>query len=851
MSGDGDRLRRCTGGPRRWRWPLALAGLLAACGGEATGASGAPIARRASLISPALDVERYDVRGEFDWSQRRLYASVTVTLSAAQAPPAQVVLDSRVAALTAVRLVSGDALPFTVDAEAGTLTVELGAQASPGVAFVVDYEASTPFGSGAFGSTPLSVFGPREGDPIQARVAYTMSEPTSARAWLPSHDDPADRAFFSIELHVGAGEDLIANGERVRDETSCEGEGSVKYATSYPLPTYLMAFALGEFETEERLGPHGLPLSIWHRRGAPGDYHRLLTELDRLVGRFEALTGVPYPFEKYSLVLLPDFGGGEEHASISFQSEAFSTLPDSNGDVILSAHELAHQWFGDLVTVKTWDDLWFKEGMATLLEVEGSRPSLDRDASGLLGADAFFVRNGQAALDPARPPELKYTSGPYGRAAWVFAQVRDVVGEEAFWGAWREVLTRYRFGAAGLDEIKAAFRPALGEQGVERLQQALLAKALPALSFEPLEGGARVTLRDPEGALLAPMRFAWHRAEGAIDALELTPDVPAELVRSAPDDLLVLDPPDVHPLWRRLAVDPTNQAAYFDRIAPLLVPTSGEQRERFLAIGGAHQLSALESGALPPLQPGELGDFLRELDSDAARASAVALACERAVAEGGPWVPTVKKVLRERPFFAGLELAPATYDACSALASPDELFPVRWWLLGTGLSAPWLSGNQVEYMAKFPAHADEMLRIWSAVAEQGYSIRVRYTAAFTLALFASNPDAISEAEGPAWRARAAELVASSAVVDIAFNHISLLSSVASADAAENEAGIAALGEALRAPELAAAHPFAACTAYQLAAGDDAAWRAFVAGLEGVAVDDFTALILQDPAGICG
>jgi hypothetical protein len=169
-----ERVRlRCTSSSSWRRWPLAFAGLLAACGGEAEGAGGAPEARLTSVATPALDVERYDVSGEFDWSQRRLYASLTLTLSAAQAPPSQVVLDSRVAAITAVRLVSGEALPFTVDAEGGTLTVELGAQASPGVAFVVDYEASTPFGSGTFGSTPLSVFGPREGDPSQARVAYT------------------------------------------------------------------------------------------------------------------------------------------------------------------------------------------------------------------------------------------------------------------------------------------------------------------------------------------------------------------------------------------------------------------------------------------------------------------------------------------------------------------------------------------------------------------------------------------------------------------------------------------------------------------------------------------------------
>jgi hypothetical protein len=649
-----------------------------------------PRARRAEVRgradATALDVERYDLVGGLDWSERRLKARVTVTLGAERAPPARVVLDGRVATVRGVHLPSGEALGFAADADAGTLVAELGDRAAPGVAFVVDYEAR----AGAPGTTALTFVPERAGDPGRGRAAYTFSEPVNARAWLPSHDDPSDRAFFSIDLRVGPGERLAANGDLVADGAGGDCGGRMKYATSYPLPTYLMAFAVGTFDVERGTGPRGLPLSIWHRPGVPGDYRRTLAELDRLIGRFEGLTGVAYPFEKYALVLLPEFRGGEEHASASFQDETKSAQPDSGADLILAAHELAHQWFGDLVTVETWDDLWVKEGMATLLETEGVRPYYDRDGRGTFGADVFAVRRGQAARDPSRAPEEKYTTGPYGRAAWVLAQVRDRVGEAAFGGAWREVLTRHRFGAVGIDEVAEALRPSLGDDGVAQVRRALEAKALPALSFAPVEGGARVTLADPEGALVAPLRVAWHRAGGAVETSELVAGE-NHLVRAAADDLLVLDPPDAHPSWASLAATADDRSAYYASVASLTVPAGAGQRERFLGLGGRAQQAALLEGSLPALEPGEFEAFVRELDSDAAPATAVGLACDAAAAEGpgGPWSQTTEAALRARPHFVGLNEAPL-YSTCASVAAPAELLPAQWRLLGTGLPRPWL-----------------------------------------------------------------------------------------------------------------------------------------------------------------
>jgi aminopeptidase N len=809
-------------------------------------------AAHAAASGPELDVERYDLAGEFDWAQNRLYASVTVTLGAKFAPPSRVVLDSNVSAVTGVRLASGEALPFEVDAAAGTLAVDLGGRAAPGAAFVVDYEASTPYGSGLFGSTPLTMVPEREGDPVTTRVMYTFAEPELARTWMPSHDDPSDGAFFSVDLRVGYGEKLIANGDLIEDTTGCGQEGRMKYATSYALPTYLMAFALGEFEVEEKKGPHGLPLSVWHRPGVPGDYRQVLNDLNRLIKHYEGLTGVPYPYEKYALILVPDFFGGEEHAGISFQFETGSAQPDISRDNVLSAHELAHQWFGDLVTVETWDDLWIKEGMASLLEWDGTRSRLDRDGAGLSDGDARNVVEGDAVRDLSLPAEQKFTSGPYDRAAWLLTQVRLLAGEEAFWGAMRRALTEHRFGSIGTDAFLETLRPALGDATLARVRQAVDAKALPTLAVEALAGGgARVTLGDPEGALIAPVRVAWHRAGGAVETIDLPLDTPVDLVRQAPGDLLVIDPLDMHPDLTHFLADEASGAAYASALAPLRLPATAAQGQRFLEIGGAHQLAALRDGPLPAMKASHFDDFLRQLDSDAARATAVARACEVALSEGGAWKQVVKHTLRHQRFYFGLDGAPQTYDACVALAPPDELFPGAWRALSSGLSEPVLSELEVEYLLKFPASASETLRAWAPPVASAYSTRVRIRAANALAFTASRPGVIAEEELPAWRARAAELVASSSVPNVVFPLIVLIGRTAGPTAADNAATLSALGEVLKTPILGVTHPFAGCTAYGLTRGDEAAWQAFADSLTGAELSELITLLLQDPAGFCG
>ncbi|WP_437567618.1 M1 family metallopeptidase [Sorangium sp. So ce542] len=813
---------------------LLLGSLAAACSGEGP----------APLEGSAFDVERYDLRGEFDWERGRLVATLGLTLSIAGDGPRVVVLDSAVAEVKEVRRKDGGALPHELDPAREALAVDLSSvpEASRGepIALEIDYEALS---GDALRAVPA-----RKGDPVAVRAVYTISEPLGASRWMPCHNAPSDRAVFSVAMRVDGGESLIANGDLVADEDLGASGRLVRYETAYPLPPYLMAFAIGDFEVER--GAKGdLPIAVWHRRGLPGDHGKMVDEIARAIGRFEELL-VPYPFEKYALVLLPDFSvGGVEHASISFQREERSTEPALASDLLLTTHELAHQWFGDLVTVETWDDLWIKEGMATLLEQEGVRAYTDESGAGTLNGDELGPRAGDAVRDPSLAPDEKYTSGPYGRAAWLLTQIRSLTGEDAFWSALRGVLAERRFGTIGTDALLDAFAPALGPEALARARRAASAKALPSLAVEPApSGGAFVTLRDPDGALVAPLELAWVSVDGAARVQALAPGERVEVAPARPSELLVVDPLDRHPEWAFLGTE-RDLEAYAAALAPRRVPSDPEAVSRFLEVGGAHQLAALQGGLPAGLAPEQLESFLEDLDGEAARAVALAAACDAASAPGldakvrGAWSSVLAGLFAGAPHSYGLDYVDS-YAACSAVVSPEELFAEDWALLRAGLAYGGVSDARLQYLSKFRLSPDAALRTWGPVALASSSVRARVVAIRHLATYV---DGLDQAALPAWRDFFAGVLGVTDVSDVLAADLRAVVASAAPTAAGNEAALAGLTRVLRAPAARSVHPGAVCAAFVLTGGDEQAFRRFAAALDGADLTDRAAALLRSPS----
>lgn len=314
---------------------------------------------------------------------------------------------------------------------------------------------------------------------------YTLFVPDRAHFSLPLFDQPNLKGRFSLVLQVPEGWSAVSNGPGSRTPEAGDLTGhrpltlasrTVTFAETEPLPTYLFAFAAGEFraETAERAGRE---MTLYHRetdsakvarnREAIFDLHE--TALEWL----EAYTAIPYPFQKFDFVLIPDFQyNGMEHpgqilyrASSLFLDES-ATQSQELGRASLIAHETAHIWFGDLVTMDWFDDVWTKEVYANFMAakiVHPSFPEVDHDLRFLLAhhPSAYEVDR-TAGANPIRQPleNLREAGTLYGaiiyqKAPVVMRQLERLVGEETFRDGLREYLAEHAYGNATWPELIA------------------------------------------------------------------------------------------------------------------------------------------------------------------------------------------------------------------------------------------------------------------------------------------------------------------------------------------------------------------------------------------------------------
>jgi hypothetical protein len=587
----------------------------------------------------AYDAIAYALSGQYDWTNSRLVASeeITLTLPAGAGPVVELDATMQVTAVHA----GSQRLAYA--AVGATLRVDLG-PLTPGtspVTFTVDYTAKAasvpPFYESLWETSSTAR------DPVRARVVFTDSEPHRGRNWLVQKDDPSDPALFSVALTVAADEDMVANGDRVSDEVVAGGR-RVAYALDVPIATYLMAFAAGQLEHVDRPTGSSVPLALWYRRGLAIDPAPTLDAVADAMATFEALLG-PYPFPRYAVVLQPMPGWGMENATITIESEDFDQDPSSTFE--LNAHELAHHWFGDYVTMHGYDDVWIKEGMATLLAAEADRGRSDVEGRGRLLASTFAFGRWDAIVDTSLTGVAKYTSGPYLRSAALITQIRARVGEAAFWAHLRQFLADHAWGSATGEQFVRAFAPDLTEPEILQVLAILPQVAMPSLAAQLLTGAgapvARLTLADPDNLLLVPYQVTVVDAAGAVTTHMLTPGFPLELVVPV-GGYIAPDEGEVHP-------DTPVAAGIFRALSTVLQPTPGTPAgDLFASRSASHQERALRFGGLPPLAPAGFQAYYDSLDSDLATVEALAAACHLVAtlpaAERGPWISALAPIFQ-------------------------------------------------------------------------------------------------------------------------------------------------------------------------------------------------------------
>ncbi len=291
------------------------------------------------------------------------------------------------------------------------------------------------------------------------RVFFSENWPNNARQWLPMIDHPYDKATSEFILTAPIKYQVVANGLLQEETDLGDGRRLTHWKQNVPIASWLNAIGVAQFAVHHDGLVRGVPHQTWvyhqERTIGPAWFE---TKSRQAMEFFSDRIG-PYSYEKLANVEAAGFGGGTEHASAIFYGEkSILERPDTG----LVAHEIAHQWFGNSVTEKDWDDVWLSEGFATYFTLLVSEHYEGRDAfvAGLKRsrAQVFTLekQNPSVAVLHDNLSDMKKVLNRiiYQKGGWTLHMLRYQMGTEKFWAGIRDYYQRYRNGSASTEDFR-------------------------------------------------------------------------------------------------------------------------------------------------------------------------------------------------------------------------------------------------------------------------------------------------------------------------------------------------------------------------------------------------------------
>ena len=412
------------------------------------------------------DIRHIRLELTLDFERRAIAGTATHRLAAIVDDLARLEFDEAELEIKAVRA-GGRPVEFTTDG--GKLAVTLAAPIKAGaeIEITIDYAATQP-------RRGLYFVGPDAAYPDKPVEAWTQGEDEDSRYWFPCYDYPNDKATSEVIVTVPARFTAISNGALVSTAPGASPETrTFHWRQEVPHSAYLITLAAGEFvELRDQAG--AVPVLYYVHAGREHDARRAFGNTPRMIQFYERIIGVPYPYAKYAQVAVTDFiFGGMENTSATTQTA--DTLHDDRAHLDFSsdplvAHELAHQWWGDLVTCRDWSHAWLNEGFATYFEALWCEETLGadefawnlrQDRGNYFGEDAHHYRRPIVCNRYRAPIEL-FDRFLYEKGALVLHMLRRLLGDTLFFKSLNRYCTQHRGQNVITQDLQRAFEETTG-----------------------------------------------------------------------------------------------------------------------------------------------------------------------------------------------------------------------------------------------------------------------------------------------------------------------------------------------------------------------------------------------------
>ena len=371
-------------------------------------------------------------------------------------------------------------------------------------------------GAGAIGPGPVTLHasytgklpGHEEGGLFRRKEGdywyiYSQFEPLDARRAFPAFDEPHFKVPFQLTLHVDKSHKAFTNTPVISESEGPAGTKTVRFQQTKPMPSYLVAIAVGPFAVVEAgtAGRNKTPIRIITPAGKEGGAKFAAESTGPILELIEEYFDSPYPYAKLDQIAVPSFLGAMENPGlVTYHQELILSEPDEDtlwrqrGYAGTCAHELAHMWFGDLVTMKWWDDLWLNESFATWMAgkiIHKWKPEWDGDVSMVRSAGFAMSSDSLGSARKIRQPiesdhdiDSAFDGITYGKGAAVLRMFEAWIGEDKFRQGIRAYMKKHAWGSATTADFLAALSGAGGAKVAGAFETFIDQSGVPLLQTE-------------------------------------------------------------------------------------------------------------------------------------------------------------------------------------------------------------------------------------------------------------------------------------------------------------------------------------------------------------------------------